>query len=451
MNLILACPFEIRLAVLFLLGTCVGSLANLAIYRLAWHRRSISPWWPADPKAPPRRPADRIPIVGWLGLRRETELHGSGFWIRPLLLELLAGLGFAALYWWEIGRQGLLPSDAPTFAQPGIQAILHAQFTAHLVLISLMLVASVIDADEKTIPDAITVPGALLGLLLATAWPWSLLPDLVAPLDARQRPRYWSQVSVETWEILQPTSPASPPPEWIFPLFPSRPWAPQGIKTFPQASSLAAGLGCWWLWCVGLMPRAWYSRYGRRRAFQFFVAKLLRESATYRILLMGLIGSAAAAAVWLHGGPGWTGLFGGLLGMAAGGGLVWLVRIIGTTVLRREAMGFGDVTLMAMIGSFLGWQNGPVILFFAVLIALGAGSLQWLLHREHQIFFGPFLAMAAVITIVGWAAIWDRTWLYFEIGWLVPSAIVGCVVGMPVILGLMQLVKRMLPPASWLS
>ena len=40
---------------------------------------------------------------------------------------------------------------------------------AHLVLISLMLVASLIDADEKIIPDAITVPGTLLGLLLAAA------------------------------------------------------------------------------------------------------------------------------------------------------------------------------------------------------------------------------------------------------------------------------------------
>ncbi len=43
-----------------------------------------------------------------------------------------------------------------------------------------MLVASLIDVDEKTIPDAIAVPGTLLGLAAAALYPWSLLPANVA-------------------------------------------------------------------------------------------------------------------------------------------------------------------------------------------------------------------------------------------------------------------------------
>ena len=39
-----------------------------------------------------------------------------------------------------------------------------------------MIVASLIDLDEKTIPDAVTVPGTLIGLLLAAWLPQSLLP-----------------------------------------------------------------------------------------------------------------------------------------------------------------------------------------------------------------------------------------------------------------------------------
>jgi hypothetical protein len=79
MNWILSLPMEARLAAAFVLGTCVGGAVNLAIYRLAWHPRPISPWsWP-DPSAPPRRIWDRLPIVGWLGLRREASLHGAGF------------------------------------------------------------------------------------------------------------------------------------------------------------------------------------------------------------------------------------------------------------------------------------------------------------------------------------------------------------------------------------
>ena len=141
MNQLLAIPFEVRLVVLFVLGTCVGSLANLGIYRLAWHPRSISPWSRPDPKAPPRRFTDRLPIVGWLGLRREAGVHGGGFWIRPLLLELLTGIGLAALYWWEIDRAGLLLPNLPRPLPPGLSglsAILHGHYAVHLVLISLM-------------------------------------------------------------------------------------------------------------------------------------------------------------------------------------------------------------------------------------------------------------------------------------------------------------------------
>lgn len=426
MNFLLAIPFEVRLLLLFVLGASVCSLANLAIYRLAWKPRSISPWSGRDPKAPPRRPTDRVPIVGWLGLRREAELHGPGFWVRPMLLEVCCGVGFAVLYAWEIGQQGLLPPDAPRFAQPGLQTIFHAQFAAHAVLIALMLVASVIDVDEKTIPDSITVPGTLLGLLLAASFPWSLLPDLVAPINNVLRPGYWNQVSVVTWEILQPASPESPPPDWLA-LFPAaRAWAPQGIREFAGAGSLAAGLGCWWLWCVALMPRTWYPRHGAGRALRLCLARVAREPVTYKLLLMGLIGSAAGTAVWFHGGPAWTGLFSGLVGMAAGGGVIWMVRVIGTAVLKREAMGFGDVTLMAMIGAFLGWQTCLIIFFLAPFAALAVGIGQWVLRRDNVIPYGPFLCLATVATVVRWADLWDRTWSTFKLGWIVPVLILAC-------------------------
>lgn len=429
---------EVRLAVLFVLGVCVGSLANLGIYRLAWHPRSIGPWCRPDPDAPPRRLSDRLPIVGWLGLRREAGLHGAGFWIRPLLVELLTGIGFAALYWWEIERQGLLPPDAPHFAGLPLQAILHAQYAAHLLLISLMLVASMIDVDEKTIPDSITVPGALLGLLLASVYPWSLLPEFVPPMNALLRPAYWRLLSAETWQVLQPASPELAPGGplgWMPHL------APQGIRSFSQAGTLAAGLGCWWLWCVALMPRSWYSRHGYRRALQLCVARVVRDSATYRILLMGAVGSVGVTAMWLLGGRGWTGLMSGLVGMAAGGGMVWLVRIIGAATLKKEAMGFGDVTLMAMIGAFLGWQTCLIVFFIAPFAGLVVGLFQVIVLRDSRIPYGPFLCLAATLAIVCWAAIWDRTWDIFALGWLVPLFILFCLALMALMLGLWKSIR----------
>ena len=42
----------------------------------------------------------------------------------------------------------------------------------------------------------------------------------------------------------------------------------------------------------------------------------------------------------------------------------------GSAVFRREAMGFGDVTLMGMIGAFLGWQAAVLTLFAGAFFGL---------------------------------------------------------------------------------
>jgi len=427
LNLILSTALEIRLAVLFVLGMCAGGAANLAIYRLAWHPRSISPWSKPDDKAPARRPTDRLPLLGWLGLRREAPIHGRGFWVRPMLVELFAGVGLAALYWWEIGQLGLLPPELPRPATPQWLTLFHVQFAVHAVLCFLMLVASLIDVDEKIIPDTITVPGTLLALCVAALYPLTLLPSLLVFPNIQVPPNFWQLVSPEAWPFLRITSP-NPWPDWL--------------SGFPSAWSLAVGLGCWWLWCVALMPRSWYSRHGWVRALRLMLARLRRESATWRISVLGLIGSIAIAAVWFKGGPGWDGLLTALVGMAAAGGLVWLVRVVGTTVLGREAMGFGDVTLFAMLGAFLGWQTCLVIFFLAPFAGLVVGLAILILRRESEIPYGPFLCMAALVVIVCWSHIWELTAeQVFILGVYVPVIIVLCVGLMALMLGVWRIIR----------
>src|SRR6266850_3925613 len=53
-------------------------------------------------------------------------------------------------------------------------------------------------------------------------------------------------------------------------------------------------------------------------------------------------------------------------GAVAGGGLIWLIGVLGKLVFRKEAMGFGDVKLMAFLGAFLGPQAIVMSLFLAV-------------------------------------------------------------------------------------
>jgi prepilin signal peptidase PulO-like enzyme (type II secretory pathway) len=398
MNFILSIPMEARVAVVFVLGIFLGGAANWAIYRLAWHRRSISPWSRPEPSAPPRRPWDRLPIIGWLGLRRESRLHGACFWVRPMLLELFAGIGLAWLYWWEVGAAGLLPPNIVRPIPLDLQAELTFQFLAHRVLLVLMLAASMIDVDEKIIPDEITIPGTLLGLLMAAACPLSLLP-------------YMSKMNQCVPLLL--TSPS----EW-----------PSWLDGTSHAGSLA-------------LPRTWYSRHGWPRALQLAWTRLVREPATYRILRMALMGAVAIALVWYRGEQGWRGLLTAMVGMAAGGGLVWAVRVIGSAALQQEAMGFGDVILMAMLGAFLGWQSCLVIFFLAPLAGLMVGVLRLILFRDKEVPYGPFLCLAALFLIVRWDVVWQFTQDYFALGWLLALVMVFCLLLMAGMLGTWRLIR----------
>jgi prepilin signal peptidase PulO-like enzyme (type II secretory pathway) len=416
-NWLLAIPFELRLVAIFALGALSASWLNLAIYRLAWNPRSISPW-SAAPEGTRRHLRHRVPIVGWWGRRHETDIHGPGFWVRPMLLEISVGLLLAGLYWWEVGQKGLLlPPEIGTPPDGSLlladwQTIVHLQFAAHVLLFYLMLVASFIDIDEKIIPDTVTVPGTLAGLLLAAMAPWSLLSGNSWLLPGSM---------VVQYEFLHIASPQG--------------W-PTALTASPNILSLIIGLACWWGWCFAIMPRRWMTRRGLLMACKILLARLQREPATWYLAALGLVGTAAIGSVWMFGSAvTWVGLLTSLVGMAAGGGLVWLVRIIGTNVLQREAMGFGDVTLMAMVGAFLGWQSVIIAFFLAPFAGVVLGIAQWILHRDQEIPYGPFLCLASAAVVVTWAAIWQSTQIYFETGWLVPGVLGFCLIMLGVLLG----------------
>lgn len=424
MNLILAIPFEIRLVLIFAIGTCVASWLNLAIYQLAWTPRLISPWSKAPDLAIPRRHTDRIPILGWFGLRRESSLHGKAFWVRPVLLEIGVGLCLAALYWWEIGKQALViaPEIAPpptaAFLLGDLPTILHLQFASHVILFLLMVVASFIDIDEMIIPDTITIPGTLTGLFFAAIFPWSLLSGYSWQAPGTMAPVY---------EFLQAASPS----DW-----------PDTFAPAPNYASLILALGCWWAWCFALMPRRWMTRRGLGVAGRILFRRLYRERLTAWLFGLGCAGSVVLCAGWYAlSAAGWAGLLTALIGIAAGGGVVWGVRIIGSWAMGREAMGFGDVTLMAMIGTFTGWQPAVIAFLIAPLAALTIAIAKWALHRDREIPFGPYLCLGSAVVIVFWPAVWLNIASYFDPWWLIPATAVVCLPVMWILLLVMRALR----------
>ncbi|MBD3672130.1 MAG: prepilin peptidase [Planctomycetaceae bacterium] len=100
------------------------------------------------------------------------------------------------------------------------------------------------------------------------------------------------------------------------------------------------------------------------------------------------------------------GLAVGLAGMFAGAGITWLVRAVSSKLLGQETMGSGDVTLMAVIGSFLGWQ--PVLFVFALapLTGVAISLISRMLGGKSYVPYGPFLALASYIVLCAWAPLW---------------------------------------------
>ena len=177
---------------------------------------------------------------------------------------------------------------------------------SHFVLLSLLITATATDLREYIIPDWITYPGTLLGVILATA-----------SGDA-QLIHFWVDWNHPAVSVVGPEI-----PEWI--------------KQHPHLHGLA-----------------------------------------------------------------WS-----LAGAVSGAGITWLSRLISSFVLGQEAMGLGDVTLMAMIGSFLGWQPMVFVFLLAPFCGIFVGLIVKTMVNRSYVPYGPYLSVAALIVMFFWKWIWQ--------------------------------------------
>lgn len=79
-----------------------------------------------------------------------------------------------------------------------------------------------------------------------------------------------------------------------------------------------------------------------------------------------------------------------------------VVALIGRALFKKEAMGGGDLKLLAMLGAFLGWKNVFFTIFISSLVGSVIGITLILLKkkgRKEYIPYGPYLALAGIISI----------------------------------------------------
>lgn len=109
---------------------------------------------------------------------------------------------------------------------------------------------------------------------------------------------------------------------------------------------------------------------------------------------------------WLSAHPHLHGFAWSVTGMITGAGLTYLLRVTAQYLLQKPALGLGDVTLMAMVGSYAGWQPVTLIMLLAPLLAIAIGIAVWLTTRRAFVAYGPYLALASIIVLSSWRWIW---------------------------------------------
>lgn len=169
---------------------------------------------------------------------------------------------------------------------------------------------------------------------------------------------------------------------------------------YPLIELATAGIWAYMVWRHGLTIEAI-----RGAVFGTILLGIAMTDARQYIIPDEFSWGGLAIGLLLSLAGGLPGLATALLGAAVGFGLLWLVGTAGTWVFKEEAMGGGDIKMMAMVGAFVGWQGVLLTIFLGALV----GSLVFvpllLAGQKKLVPFGIFLSIAALITYEAGAAI----------------------------------------------
>lgn len=355
-------------------GACVGSFLNVVILRMPAGKSLIHP--PSHDPATGKRLKwwENIPIVSWLALRGRSRYTGERISVQYPLVEAFTMLSFAGLFaaYYYAGWR-------PGFAELGWLNTWPV-FLVHVTLVACLIGATAIDARHFIIPLGIAWTATLAALVMpaAVGLGWT-------PVDPRVVP-----VAGATGTLA----------------------AAGGLL------GLAASIALLW---TGILPRSFEEdpEHPESDDPETFVAHPAARREVLKELLfvlppaLGILGGAiwGDAVAWEP--AGWAATLGGVgLGYLVGGGLIWGTRVLGTLAFGKEAMGLGDVHLLAAIGAVLGARDATFVFFFAPFFgllgaAITAGVAAMVTGRTRVIPYGPYLAAAAVAMLVLRAPVYD--------------------------------------------
>jgi len=134
--------------------------------------------------------------------------------------------------------------------------------------------------------------------------------------------------------------------------------------------------------------------------------RILPNSITYPGIVAGLLFSTVLP-------PGWISA---AIGVVSWPVALFLLGEVVSRAMKRDALGFGDVKMLAMIGAFLGWRLAFLTVFASSLLGTVFGLLGIAIlgrDRYYQIPLGTFLALAATLMAIIGQPVLDWYLAYF--------------------------------------
>lgn len=445
-------------------GACIGSLVNVLVYRMPLGLDVVVPTSRCprcDHKLTWR---ENIPILGWILLRGKCRFCKAKISPEYPIVETVVAILFGAIWalWYIVPEDAILGLGqiAPEWAQNGA-AMTWPATVVLLVLVGCLVAMTIIDARTSTIPLQLTWVPALTALLLHTGHAvWFYIrygnPGYQLGLDGiwivpNGGGLRWLTSPGEVWTIATGGLTG-----WKFigmgiggivglgvsNLMLRMGWLTQSFSDFdawyeehhkaqtplpvepesgtdsaatqdpdtepaPPSEELAApesGMEEWLMY-----PHA-------RREMVKELAFLCPP------VLLGLIGAWGMVKLvgmqygaWttdpatgvMHApvnAPLWLVVLGGvLMGYLIAGGVVWAVRIGGSLAFGKEAMGLGDVHMMAAVGACLGWIDPTIAFFLAAFVGVAYAGIALIFKDKltKAMPYGPFLAIATLMVVLG--------------------------------------------------